>query len=280
MKNELTARFWSLSRPAPPLSSDELENVGSPCVAWQKPAADVALPCDEVHVWRIWLDQTVIPLPEFERLLSGDERARAARFHFPRDHRRFVTGRGFLRKLLGNYLHLDPRQIFFFYGRNGKPRLTPVPDSAVLHFNVSHSDDLALIAVTRDCEIGIDVEHIRPITEADQIAARFFTPRELAQWRALPPELRTEAFFNCWTRKEACLKANGGTLDEALKQIDVSLSRGNSVRLFSVPDNSWHTSYWSIMAFTPAPEFAGALAVKGRPVIFPAAATSHHFLAA
>ena len=174
----------------------------------------LTLASGEIHVWRIWLDTLAPMFEEFMKSLSTDERGRAHRLRFERDRTRFVLGRGILRMILSRYTGVPAEELVFAYGANGKPELSSVSPGEMLRFNVAHSDALALYAVAREYEVGIDVERIHATVDADEIAARFFSERENIWWRGLPEQRRGEAFFNLWTRKEACVKATGDSLAE------------------------------------------------------------------
>jgi 4'-phosphopantetheinyl transferase len=221
------------------------------------------LASDEVHIWRVWLDDVAAPAEYCERILSEDELERADRFHFDRDRRRFVVGRGLLRMILARYVHIPPAEFFFFYGHHGKPRLTPTRASASLHFNVSHSGGLALYAVTRDCELGIDVERVRPMSDADQIAASYFSAREQRQWMSLSSAQQEKAFFKFWTCKEACLKAEGGGLAESMKQLEIFENPPTEARTFASLHFSGPDGHWAVAVFEPSEGYSAALAVKG-----------------
>lgn len=186
--------------------------------------------------------------PESVRALSAllceAERRRAARFRFERDRGRFVVARARLRELLGARLQARPESISFCYGRRGKPALAEPFAGSGWRFNVSHCEDLAVYAFSRTGEVGIDVEAVREVREADAIAARFFSRRENAAYRAVAPRQRPQAFFTCWTRKEAFVKALGGGLSLPLGELDVS----------AAPPG------WRLDSFAPAPGFVAALA--------------------
>src|SRR5262249_6099605 len=137
--------------------------------------------------------------------LSADERQRAAGFRFERHRSRFIASRGFLRLILGAYLGMLPEAVKFTYGLNGEPGM----DGDRVQFNASHSEDRALYAIALDAPIGVDLEWMRPSLDFDQIARSFFSPVEWAEYRVIPPDRQTEAFFRCWTRKEAFIKATG-----------------------------------------------------------------------
>ena len=217
---------------------------------------------DDVHVWLACLDSSFRSLPQLGDSLSLDERRRAARFHFERDRRRFVAGRGVLRAILGEYLETEPKQIAFGYGPNGKPSLAPAVGLR-LRFNVSHSQNLALFAITKVGAVGIDLEAIRPIADAEQIALSLFSPWENECLQTLPEVERLEGFFNCWTRKEAYVKARGEGLSRALDDFDVTLTPGDPVRLVSVRGDPSQPSRWSLSGLSPVDGYAAALAVEG-----------------
>src|SRR5262249_54022604 len=159
-------------------------------------------PSDEVHVWRAPLDLSEVDVYHLWSILAGDERQRAERYFFEKDRRHFVAARGLLRVLLGRYLTQTPQQLRFTYGSHGKPALATDTRGEPLHFNVSHSHGLALYALTRGRELGVDVERIRPAVAQETIAEHFFSSREVTVLRALPIALQSTAFFACWTRKE------------------------------------------------------------------------------
>jgi medium-chain acyl-[acyl-carrier-protein] hydrolase len=232
---------------------------------WEPAAEPPALGEGGVHVWRVRLDQPEKCRSELRRLLSADEEVRARRFHFRRDRDRFVVCRGALRTLLGRYLAHDPRRLRFAYGAHGKPALAAGGAAGRLSFNVAHSDGLALVAVTRGREVGVDLERVRPGLAAEEIAARYFSPREFEALRALPRSLRPEAFFHCWTRKEAYLKATGAGVARALDRFDVTLRPGDPAALLENRDDPAEARRWSLRELVPGPGFVGALAVEGRP---------------
>jgi 4'-phosphopantetheinyl transferase len=248
---------------APPdVNGSSSTTASEPEGEWHLPRVPPRAAAGEVHLWRVRLDDWAGRFAEFWRTLSDDERARADRFHFSLHRVRFVVGRGALRAILASYLADDAARLQFRYGPQGKPRLVPTADDA-LRFNVSHSDGLALYAVCRDRELGVDVERIRPGLELAAIAERFFSPGEAAVLRALPQALLTTAFFNGWTRKEAYLKAKGDGLSLPLDQFDVSLAPGEPPALLSSAleaDAPWDSH---IYAPDPGPGYAAALAFEG-----------------
>ena len=165
--------------------------------------------------------------------------------------------------ILGRYLGVHPRKLHFFYGANGKPELATVAGDETLRFNLSHSDGLALLAVTRGRQIGVDLERIRKDLAGEQIAARFFSPRETAELHAVPGNAKPAAFFNCWARKEAFIKATGEGLSCPLDLFDVSLVPGEPAALLSVRGDSQEASRWALRELMAGSGYAAALAVEG-----------------
>ena len=198
-----------------------------------------------------------------EQTLSDDERCRAGRFYFQSDREHFIVARGVLRSILGSYLGVEARELCFGYGAYGKPALMLHANAADIRFNLSHAGGLALYAVTRDRAIGIDLEYLRADIEWMQIAARFFSPREHAMLSSLPPAARLEAFFTCWTRKEAYIKARGEGLALPLDQFDVSLTPGEPAQLLGVRSDLDDPGRWSFQGLSPEPGYIAAVAVEG-----------------
>jgi 4'-phosphopantetheinyl transferase len=232
--------------------------------AWHVPPRALKLGNDEVHVWRAALDHTPLQIDSCLRTLAVDERARAARFHFPRDREHFIVARGALRAILGFYLNRAPECLSFRYSSHGKPALTLESGEDPIRFNMSHSHGVALYAITCDREVGIDVECVRSNLEVEQIAGRFFSRQEIATLHALPAALRRYAFFLCWTRKEAYIKARGEGLSLPLDQFDVSLVPGEPAALLRTRPDSDEALRWSLKDLTPVPPgYAAALAAEG-----------------
>ncbi len=234
-----------------------------PSPSFSPPPLDLELKTDEIHVWCASLDQPVTLFYKFIQTLSTDERIRAERFHFERDRRRFIIAHGILRMILSSYLSVELSRLQFRYGKYGKPALADTSGKETFRFNLSKSDGLALYGFTRDREIGVDIEHIRDIPEMDQIAERFFSVRENVVFRALPESKKKEAFFSCWTRKEAFIKAIGDGLSWPLDKFDVSLVPGKPARLLRIEGDSKAASRWTIQELRPGSGFAAAFAIEG-----------------
>ncbi|MBI3457317.1 MAG: 4'-phosphopantetheinyl transferase superfamily protein [Candidatus Rokubacteria bacterium] len=233
------------------------------CEEFRLPPPDLSLGGEDVHVWSAWLEQPAARAHQLAGLLSADERGRAQRFRGELDRERFIAGRGVLRAILGRYLDADPKDLEFRYGPSGKPCLAGNLEAAGLHFNVSHSAAVAVYAVARGREVGVDVERLRAIPDAERIAARFFSEQERAALRAILPGDRTSAFYRCWTRKEAYLKALGEGLTRPLPSFDVSLAPGHAPRLLRVEGDPQAPFRWTLRSLEPAPNYVGALAAEG-----------------
>ena len=218
----------------------------------------------EIWVWIASLDLEAEPAERLSRLLSDDEQERARRFHMRRDATRFKVGRAALRTILGECLGVEPQVVDFRYGPRGKPELAARFDRAGLRFNASHSEGLGLYAVTTWRRIGVDIERVRPMPDLESIAERWFSPHEQEELRRLAPGERNEGFFNCWTRKEAYIKAIGEGLSHPLDRFTVSLAPGGPVRLERVEGDPAEAGRWTLAAPTPEPGYAAAVAVEGR----------------
>ena len=225
-----------------PLSSTE----------WLSPPETLALAPKEIHVWRANLDCSAEILDEFRSYLSPDELEKAASFYFEAHRNHYAASRGILRKLLSGYLGKSPAEFAFSYSNFGKPSL-----ANTLRFNLSHSHGLALYAFCPQHELGIDLEKIRPELAGPEIAERFFSTPEAEAVKASG----SEAFFRCWTRKEAFVKAHGTGLSLPLNKFTVDI--GDNARLLSVEFDPSEMGRWSLYSINPGADYEGALAVEG-----------------
>jgi 4'-phosphopantetheinyl transferase len=217
----------------------------------------------EVHVWQLSLDQSPATANRLRQLLAANEEERARRFHFEVDRQHFIAGRGYLRIILSRYLKIGPEEIEFTYNDYGKPQIaaSAAPDHP-LNFNLAHSRGIALYAFTHLGEIGVDIEYIRPEFPNEEIARRFFSASEVARLGDFPIEMRSQAFFNCWTRKEAFIKAKGVGLSMPLDQFDVSLDPAEPATLLRTRWNESEAAQWSLQAIETSPGYAAAVAVR------------------
>lgn len=197
-------------------------------------------------------------------LLSAPERARARRFAFARDARRFIVGRARLRQLLATRLGVRPESVELACGDRGKPALANPGRYPDLRFNLSHRDDVAVYVLAFGREVGIDVEAVRMIPDADAIAARWFSRGENEAYQALDPRQKPLGFFNCWTRKEAFVKALGDGLFHPLDSFDVSLAPGAPAELLWVETTPRDDRGWRMESFSPAPGFVAAVVAEER----------------
>jgi 4'-phosphopantetheinyl transferase len=237
-------------------------------LSWNRSQQHSPLAENDVHIWAANLDQPVQRISQLEKILSSDEVNRARQFKFEKDRNRFIAGRGLLRTVLGSYLNAEPAQLDFTYSPRGKPALKASSGHGTLHFNVAHSKDLILIALTRDCAVGVDVEWIHPISDIEDITTRFFTNREAAELMALPQDERMTAFFSLWTRKEAYLKATGDGISEMLKDVEISFLPEKPPRILAISGNAQAAERWTLLDLTPASGFAAALAVEAKDLQF------------
>ena len=225
---------------------------------WNTSSQVFELARSHVDLWRLQLNPPERYCGLLRQVLNADEIARADRFHFDRDRRRFIAARAQLRMILGRYLVRDPQAITFSYGPRSKPHI-----AESVGFNLSHSDDLAVVTVAHARSVGVDIEAIRTMKERDRIAGRFFSARENAALLSIPDSERTEAFFRCWTLKEAYVKATGDGLAQPTESFEVTFGRGEQTELLRVDGKPEEASRWKLIEFSPAPNFVGALAVEG-----------------
>ena len=218
------------------------------------------LPTDEVHVWRARLDLSDDGLQVCAATLTAAERERAARYRFEAPRRHFTVARGTLRRLLARYVDVSPGTLEFDYGDYGKPVLAS-PRGGV-RFNVSHSGDVVLLAFGRGRDVGVDVERSERQVAWDTVARRFFSRQELDDLEALPGEARREAFFRCWTRKEAFIKATGHGVAFGLSNFAVSLRPDQGPAVVWVREGE--AAAWRLTDADPGAGYAGALCARGR----------------
>jgi len=248
----------------------------SASTSWSSPAGDFCgqpSPCG-VDIWRARLDLDPAAIEALSGILSKEEQNRAARFRFSLHRGRFIASHGILRKILGCYLGHAPGAIHYSADAHGKPHLSAlcrVIDRGDLRFNLSHSRDMALYAVAVNRDIGIDVEHAGRSCQALKMAARFFSPDEAAALGNLPERLREKAFFACWTRKEAYLKARGSGLSAPLDQFSVTVHPEEPPALLHAAWNDRAHLKWTLFDVDPGGGFMAAVAVEGR------VATVRHF---
>ncbi len=228
-------------------------------IGWPASPEVVRLEPGYAHLWCAPWQSFSRALPRLLALLSADEAARAKRFKFPKDHDSYVIRHGILRVLLGRYLDRQPSEIEFSLGEFGKPGIPAGVSKIPVCFNVSHSGGLALYGFTPDCDIGVDVEAIRPVAQMEKIASRFFSPSETRMLMSVPVTSRLESFFACWTRKEAFLKATGEGIAQNLGNVEVTLVPGDGARISHL--HGQPQTQWQLHSFAPAPGYLGCVAL-------------------
>lgn len=227
---------------------------------WQSSPKNILLNFTNIHIWKAKLDVSLSTQNDFWQILSEDEKSRANRFRFPHLRVRYIAARGILRKLIGQYLSIAATDIQFNYGKQGKPFLVDFPN---FKFNVSHSEDLAVFAFAKEVTLGIDVEYINTKIDIKVIAPNFFSQNEVTTLFNLPIKERIPVFFNCWTRKEAFIKAKGGGLSIPLDQFEVSLLANDTPKILAIDWNPEEVKDWSLFSFQADDKFIGALATNG-----------------
>jgi 4'-phosphopantetheinyl transferase len=214
-----------------------------------------------VHIWSADLDDPAVHADALVRLLSPDEQARAARFRYERDRRRFSTARGLLRVLLGGYLNQNPAAIEFAYGPSGKPKLRTGRAEPSIHFNLAHADSCALFGFVRGSELGIDVEKLQDLPDLVEFAGRFFSPGEAERVVNSDTADRVPAFFRCWTRKEAFIKALGDGLSRPLDSFAVTVEAGRPPRIEWALGEPEVANLWSLHHLEPRIGYVAAVAL-------------------
>jgi 4'-phosphopantetheinyl transferase len=230
---------------------------------WCTPPNPLLLAKNEVHVWRAPLEMPASKIEDLQHVLVDEEIERARRFYLEKDRRNWIVAHALLRSILGQYLKSDPRSLRFTTNNYGKPLVVPPLTGRRLHFNLSHSGDLALYAFAYEREVGVDVEQIRAGIDYRELATHYFSVRECAALDALPAALQEEAFFLCWSRKEAYIKARGKGLSLPLDQFDVSLAPDEPPRLLGSREEPQVAESWSLYALSPGRGYVGSLAIEG-----------------
>jgi 4'-phosphopantetheinyl transferase len=214
---------------------------------------------DLIQVWVAHLNCSAAELAAFESVLAADEHKRAAKFVFARDRHAYTAARGMLRHILAQYTGFGPEELVFETNRYGKPFLHPDFGGTWLHFNVSHSGRLALYAIRAKGEVGVDIEQMRPLDDLQTVAENTFSRAENMDLQSVPAQQYEEAFFTCWTRKEAFIKAIGQGLSFALQDFDVTLRPGEPARIRRI--RGAEPGGWSLFDLRPAAGYVAAVAV-------------------
>jgi 4'-phosphopantetheinyl transferase len=213
----------------------------------------------EIHGWVGRLRASTECVSRFYAALSSPEKAKAEGFRFERHRLFYIISHGLLRSILASYLGVSPKDIAFEYGMHGKPSLGTL--QAQLHFNMAHSGDYMLCGLCQNCEIGVDLEQIRELPDSELIANRFFTKSECRELLTVRPEFRSKAFFTCWTRKEAFIKATGDGLSLPLNTFEVSIRPGQPATLRILERTKYSLLPWSLVHLEPDEGCVGAMAL-------------------
>ena len=229
---------------------------------WSVPPETLTLQPAQVDVWRVHLDFPLNVLDRLQATLSENEKERATRFHFAADRDRFIASHGCLRGILARYLHCEPHEFSFSTNSHHKPAV----NGHKVEFNLSHSGDFALIAIAQDGKVGVDVERIRSGISSHVIAQQYFSTSEFEELQSLPLEQRETAFFTCWTRKEAYIKAQGQGLSLPLESFDVSLIPNQPAILRATRPNPDEAARWTLFALDVDPCYQAAVAAEGKGV--------------
>lgn len=235
---------------------------------WRQPPSGVELRPEDVHLWRAPLDLDGSIIDRLYGTLADDEKVRAERFRLAEGRARFTAARGVLRDILARYAGVEPASLQFGYRPSGKPFLLAGTDAGELQFNLSHSKGLGLYGVTLGRPVGVDVEHVRQGAEFSRIAERFFTSKEAEALRNCPAHIHAEAFFRCWTRKEAFIKASGKGFALGLGSFEVSIEPGDSDALLGASGDPAALQRWHLADVDAAAGFAAAVAVEQRGLAF------------
>lgn len=222
------------------------------------------LAANEIDIWLIDLAGSEEGVQRCRCLLSLDEVQRANRFHFEKHRRRFAIARAAMRHILSRYAGLAPEKLVFSYGPKGKPELAGGLEESGIRFNLSHSSELALLAVTHGLVVGADIEWINAEFASEKVAERFFSACEVDALRALPRTERVEAFFSCWTRKEAYIKALGEGLSVPLDSFAVAFGPGVPAALLHVKVDPMEVLRWSMYNLEAPEGYKAALVVEGK----------------
>lgn len=229
---------------------------------WNQPPANLDLQPQHVDVWRVSLNVEPDSVKQIESTLSADETERASKFQFDKDKYRSIIARGSLRDILSRYLNCKPNEPIFSINKYGKPAL----DNFKMEFNVSHSGDFVVIAVTQNRRVGVDIERVRQGISSHVIAKQYFSKAEVDELRSLPIEQRETAFFTCWSRKEAYIKAHGLGLSLPLESFDVSLTPNEPAILRATRPDEKEATRWTLMSFEVNSDYGSAVAVEGHGV--------------
>ena len=229
---------------------------------WEAPPADYRIERHYVHIWRCQFQSALVYNRDFTASLSTNEIEKACRYIRAKDRDRYIFAHGVLRSILGFYISCSPAELIFEVNPYGKPFLARKCDSSDIQFNMSHSENMTLLAVTRGARIGIDVEYMRSVPDARQIVDRYFSSDERRFLHSFSPVDFERGFFYCWSSKEAFLKGLGKGLTYPLDKFSITFSKGESEGFLQVYEEPVNADCWKITRLSPAPGYSGALAIE------------------
>jgi len=242
------------------------ESKSRTAVEWPPAPGTIRREPAQIHLWAAGVEEFARYLQTFETLLSDSERGKAGAFRFAKDRDRYVIRHGLLRLILRRYVGQPAAEIQFQYGKHGKPEII-LERNGPLFFNASDSGNIAVWAVTPACPVGVDIESIQPISDARGVARHFFVERETATLEALPADAQLAAFYSCWTRKEALLKATGEGITESLKKVEVTVAPDDPPGVASISGDAQAGREWQLQPFSPASGYLGCLAYRNAPLL-------------
>jgi len=217
----------------------------------------------EIHLWVLNLKQPYYTFQNLKKLLNEEEKFKLNRYIFNSDKKRYVVSHGFLKKIIGKYLDINPNDVSFRISSLGKPRLDETLKPINFEFSMAHSHELAIYALTKGRRVGVDIEYIHRKIDHMKIASKFFTKKERGILKTLPEHQRKKAFYNCWTRKEAFIK----TFDEKLldfQEFEVTIIPGEAPQIINIEGYPMESTHWYMISFSPAESYVGALVGEGR----------------
>lgn len=222
----------------------------------------------DVQLWSIDINPARYESDDFLTCLSNDELQRAGRLRLVEHRDRWIASRAMLRIILSSVIHRPPESLVFEYDEYSKPRLGGLDGGPPVHFNLTHSGDLALLAVTSVAPVGIDVELEKPFPDIEAVVERFFSAAERSAFSTLSgDEERLTAFYRCWTRKEAYLKALGCGISKPTTTFDVTFLEGADPKVVAINGDHKAAADWSLFDLPVVSGYTGSLAIRSRAAV-------------
>lgn len=219
----------------------------------------------EIHLWLAFFDEITESLlhSDYRDLLNAAERGQERRFYFARDRRRYLITRALVRTVLSRYVSIHPKKWIFATNAYGRPQIVnPQARDERLSFNISHTNSLIVLGVTRCRALGVDVENFRARRASLEVADSYFAPQEVEVLAAAPPDQQQYRFFEYWTLKEAYIKARGMGLALPLDKFSFHYPGDNAVAITIHPDLGDDSARWQFWQFRPTPEYVTAICAE------------------